>query len=466
MNKLSDYSLVWKLLLVPVVALSGFAMYLTYSSVVLLSGNALLKEIRDTDFPILNVAGKNLEIYEDVAVALNMAAATGEVELLDVAKNKASELLDGYEILEKLDTEHRSQIEKLKSGFNAYFAQAIDVAQRLTTKAGMPGAAQIMKMRDARDAYLSASVSYRDFAEKEFHNTVGEAIERSESARVWGAVIGVFMLIVIAVLTLLVTRGIVALEKRVKDRSRMLAEVNSELEHEIEKLKAAELQLRDLSSHLQSVREEEKTSIAREVHDDLGGTLAALKIGVYLLADNLSASNETAPFLEQVQSMSHLIDDAVGATRRIISDLRPTVLDDLGLMAALEWQCAQFHQRTGIECRVNCIEDKGGLDNQRSIALFRILQEAMTNVSRHSGASRVEIEFHHNDEEVVLSIIDNGRGMPEGNSISPNSYGIRGMRERTGQLNGKIMFDTPLGSGFCVTVILPLSASNNEEERT
>ncbi len=464
MRKLSDYSLTWKLLLVPVVATFGFVVYLIYSSLVLSDGNTLLKEIRDSDFPILEVAGKNLERYEDVAVALNTAAATGEVELLGVAKNKASEILNSYETLEKLDTAHKSEIEKLKSGFNAYFSLAVDVAQRMTTKTGMPSAEQLMKMRDARDAYLSGSVAYRDIAEKEFHVTVGEAIGRSERARAWGTVIGIFMLFVIAVLTWLVTRGIVALERGVAERNEMLAAANSGLEHEIEKLRTAEQQLRDLSSHLQVVREEEKTSIAREVHDDLGGTLTALKIDVYWLAEKLPASKDATPFLEHVKSMSQLIDDAVGAMRRIITDLRPTVLDDLGLLAALEWQCAQFHQRTGIEYWVNCIEDKGKLDDQRSIALFRIFQEALTNVSRHSGASRVEVEFHHSDEEVILSIIDNGRGTPEEHTISPSSYGIRGMRERVEQLSGKIKFDTPPSGGFGVTVILSLSASNNKEE--
>lgn len=172
------------------------------------------------------------------------------------------------------------------------------------------------------------------------------------------------------------------------------------------------------------------------------------------------------PILEHVVSMSQLVDNAVNVTRHIISDLRPTVLDDLGLRAALEWQCAQFHQRTGIEYWVNCIEDKGNLDKQYSITLFRIFQEALTNILRHSGASRVEVEFHHNDEEAVLSITDNGCGMPEDNTISPNSYGIRGMVERAKQLNGKIKFDTPPGGGFSITVILPLSANNKEEERT
>ena len=453
-------------MLVPIVATLGFAAYLIYSSLVLSGGNFLLKEIRDTDFPILEMAEENLDGYTSVMDALNSAAATGEAEFINVAKGKASEILGSYETLKKLDPALRSEIEKLESGFNAYFALAMDIALRLAAKTNAPSSQQISEMRAARDAYLSASVAYRDIAEKDFHETVGEAIGKSERAQVWGTIIGTLMLFIIAALTLLVTRGIVALEKRIAERNKMLVEVNSKLEYEIEKLKAAEQQLRNLSLHLQTVREEEKTSIAREIHDDLGGTLTALKIDVYWLADKLPANEETAPFLEHVKSMSQLIDNAVGVTRRIITDLRPTVLDDLGLLAALEWQCAQFHQRTGIECLVNCIGDKGKLDDQRSIVLFRIFQEALTNISRHSSASRVEVEFHHNEEEVVLSIIDNGRGIPEDHAVSSGSYGIRGMRERAEQLNGKIKLDIPPGGGFSVTVILPLPTDNKEEERT
>ncbi|MDE2118210.1 MAG: response regulator [Betaproteobacteria bacterium] len=227
---------------------------------------------------------------------------------------------------------------------------------------------------------------------------------------------------------------------------------------DITERKQMEHQLRDLAAHLQTVREEEKAGIAREIHDDLGSTLTALKMGTHQLKAELSQDKNAKPLLEQVESLSQLINIAAGFTRHIISDLRPTILDDLGLLAAIEWQAAQFHKRTGIECRVNCIGDKGDLDKLRSIALFRILQEALTNVTRHSGASRVEIEFHHSDEEVVLSIHDNGCGLPEGRAVKSGSYGMLGMIERVEQLGGTIRFDTPPGGGLGVTVIFPLPA--------
>jgi PAS domain S-box-containing protein len=230
--------------------------------------------------------------------------------------------------------------------------------------------------------------------------------------------------------------------------------------------KAGEQQLRKLTAHIQTAREEEKTRIAREIHDDLGGTLTALKMEAYRLAGKLSGNEQTAPLLDRVESMTQLIDNAVGVTRRVISDLHPTIIDDLGLVAALEWQCGQFQKRTGIACEVIAAEDRDDerkLDKTPSINLFRIFQEALTNVSQHSGANRVSVEFHQSDEEIILSISDNGRGLPEKHVIAQTSYGMRGMRERVEQMHGQILFDSPHGGGLRVTVILPRAAGHNKE---
>lgn len=240
------------------------------------------------------------------------------------------------------------------------------------------------------------------------------------------------------------------------------------LSRDITEREQAQRQMSDLSVHFQNVREEEKARIAREIHDDLGGTLTALKMDVYWLAEELSANKQAAQFLKQIESMSQLIDSAVSVTRSVITGLRPTILDDLGLLATLEWQAAQFQQRTGIECKVNCIEDiesKGKQDKRRSIALFRIFQEALTNISRHSGASKVQVEYQHGDDEIMLSISDNGCGLPIDRNAASNTYGILGMTERIGQLGGRIKFDSSPGEGLSVTVILPLAADNRKEER-
>ena len=236
---------------------------------------------------------------------------------------------------------------------------------------------------------------------------------------------------------------------------------------DITERKLLERQLRDLTAHLLTVREEEKTGIAREIHDDLGGTLTALKMEAYWLADELSANREPERLLGHVKLMAQLIDDATNVTRRIITGLRPTILDDLGLLAALEWQAEQFHKRTGIECRVNCVHAEGFEnmpDNSQSINLFRMFQETLTNASRHSSASRVEVEFICNDDEIMLSVSDNGRGMPENHVVASPSYGLLGMTERAKQLGGTINFNSPSGGGFSVTVSLP-PAGNKEMEK-
>ncbi|MDH4233998.1 MAG: PAS domain S-box protein [Gallionella sp.] len=230
--------------------------------------------------------------------------------------------------------------------------------------------------------------------------------------------------------------------------------------------KATERRMRDLTAHLQTIREEEKSSIAREIHDDLGGTLTALKMETYWLEDELSVHKKSGPLLKHVESISQLADNAVGVMRRVITGLRPTILDDLGLLAALEWQAGQFYKNTGIACRVNSIEDNVKIDKIRSIALFRIFQETLTNVTRHSGASRVEVEFRCSDDEVMLSASDNGRGLPEGHIIEPTSFGVRGMHERVEQLGGQIKFENAPSGGFCVTVILPLHVDKRKEVRT
>jgi PAS domain S-box-containing protein len=238
---------------------------------------------------------------------------------------------------------------------------------------------------------------------------------------------------------------------------------------DITEKRLAEQQQREHVAHLQAVREEEKTHIAREIHDELGGTLTALKMEFHWLAQEAAGCNAAARMLDHIESMSQLLDSAAGISRRIMSELHPTILDAFGFQAALEWQAAQFHKRTGIECLVNCTQDDHHGDDGRctqeqscetelnkvqAINLFRIFQESLTNVAKHSGASRVETELYFGCG-VALSVRDNGRGLPAGHTIASTSYGMRGMAERVKQLGGEIRFDSPSGGGFEVTVKLP-----------
>jgi PAS domain S-box-containing protein len=238
---------------------------------------------------------------------------------------------------------------------------------------------------------------------------------------------------------------------------------------DITERKRAELETRMLSKHIQTAREEEKASLARDIHDELGSTLAALKMDASWLADKLKAEKNLLPLQERIKAITDLLETATKSTRRIITDLRPAILDDFGLLAAIKWQADQFHKRTGIECRVTCNANEGyncddELDKSLSINLFRIFQESLANVARHSGASRVEAEFLLNNNEVVLTIRDNGRGLPEGHRIASTSYGIRGMRERTMHLGGEFKIDSPPDGGLRVTVKLPIPVTSNPEQ--
>lgn len=232
--------------------------------------------------------------------------------------------------------------------------------------------------------------------------------------------------------------------------------------------KSAERQLRNLTMHLQTVREEEKANIAREIHDDLGSTLTALKMDINWLIDELTVTKNTKPLLEHAESMAKLLDDAARVTRDVITDLRPTVLDDLGLCAAIEWQADLFQKRTHIQCSVNCRTDNrdNNLGKLQTINMFRIFQESLTNVARHSGASKVEVELLYGIEDVILEIKDNGCGLPDNHTIAQTSFGILGMRERAEQMGGRINFRNLPDGGLSVIVTLSSNIDQRSEGTT
>lgn len=229
-----------KLLLVPVVATLSFAAYLIYSTYVISDANSVLAEFRDIDYPILDAIEKNRSSHEKIVDALHTAAATGEIEFLSIARVRASEMISRYETLERLDTAHSKTVQSLKAEFTRYLDQAVDIAQRMASRREMPNPQHISSMRASRDRYLSDAANYQIVAERDFHQDIDQEIARADQARRWGMAIGVFMLAVIALLTFMVTRGILALEKIVSDRNRMLLKANADLEQEIAKLTEAE----------------------------------------------------------------------------------------------------------------------------------------------------------------------------------------------------------------------------------
>jgi PAS domain S-box-containing protein len=224
-----------------------------------------------------------------------------------------------------------------------------------------------------------------------------------------------------------------------------------------EELTHSREQLRQLSAHLQSIREEQRTSIAREIHDELGQSLTGLKMDLSWLDKRLP---EDLPGLrEKTKSMSQLIDATIQSTRRIAAELRPGVLDDLGLWAAIEWQAQEFQHRTGIQCTlISQVEDLN-LDKDRSTALFRIFQETLTNVARHANATHVRITLIEQAEAVLLEVKDNGRGIRKAELTDTKSFGLLGIRERALILGGEATISGSPHAGTTVTVKLPRTTS-------
>lgn len=211
--------------------------------------------------------------------------------------------------------------------------------------------------------------------------------------------------------------------------------------------------LRALAAHLQTAREDEKAHIAREIHDELGGTLTALKMDNFWVARRLPRGD--VALAEKVDAMGRLIDGAVQTTRRISTELRPTVLDDLGLVAAIEWQVNEFRNRMGVDCVFSAEPPTVELDEKRAIALFRILQECLTNIARHAQATRVETRLTATEREISLEVRDNGCGMDESRVSNPLSHGLRGILERTHHLGGTASVSSQPGRGTTISVALP-----------
>lgn len=232
----------------------------------------------------------------------------------------------------------------------------------------------------------------------------------------------------------------------------MVADITERRQTEME-IKESREQLRQLSSHLQRAREEEKARIAREIHDELGGTLTALKMDIFWLTRKLPQN--LAPLLSKTDTMSALVDSAVQTTRRICTELRPTILDDLGLVAAIEWQVREYEIRTGIECVLHLDESGISPDGDGSIALFRILQESFTNIIRHAHATRVEIALHREGDNIMMQIKDNGVGISEDKVLNPLSHGIRGMIERAWDLGGALSVSDAPGRGTVIYALIP-----------
>ena len=238
------------------------------------------------------------------------------------------------------------------------------------------------------------------------------------------------------------------------DMNRMLSAELAERALTEQRLRTSEESLRALAEHLQTVREEERIHIAREIHDELGQALTGLKYDIAALIKASAEAPETMP--TKAQSCNQAIDRIINAVRRISSGLRPEVLDEIGLAAAFEWQAREWSRRTGIRCSVEISPGFTDPDKQRSTALFRIFQELLTNVARHANATRVNVTLA-DAESLALKVEDNGRGIQESEFESPRSLGFLGLRERVLAFGGSIDVKGHEGKGTTVSVCIPLT---------
>lgn len=224
-----------------------------------------------------------------------------------------------------------------------------------------------------------------------------------------------------------------------------------------EALRQSRDELRDLSAAAHLVREQERGRVARELHDELGQALTTLKMDVQWLGANTPFSQ--SGFRDKLFAMDKLLDATVAATRRISSDLRPLMLDDLGLIPAAEWLVQNFTERSGIACSLSITDDDLDLKDPHASTLFRMLQESLTNIARHAQASRVEVRLGYTEGAVALSVKDDGRGFDPA-ATRKNSFGLLGLRERAHLLGGEVRIDSAAGQGTTITVRVPLAAES------
>jgi len=228
----------------------------------------------------------------------------------------------------------------------------------------------------------------------------------------------------------------------------------AELQAAIAQLESSRAQVLLLAQHEQIRREEDRARMAREIHDELGQALAGLKMDLAWLQKHTGPKQKD--LLQKFRDMSDLVDTTIQGVRRIATELRPGMLDDLGLVPAMEWQLQEFQKRSGIRCRFTSSLEEVALGAEETTVLFRILQEALTNVARHASATRVEVSLDKEQGYVRLRVQDNGRGITESEVDGSRSFGLMGMRERVLLHSGDFSIQGSPGRGTTVVIKLPL----------
>ena len=212
-------------------------------------------------------------------------------------------------------------------------------------------------------------------------------------------------------------------------------------------------QLRNLSAHLQDIREDERANIAREIHDELGERLTGIRLDISWIENQVSSAGK--PVSDKFPALIQMVDDTIKTIRKISTELRPSILDDFGLADALEWQATEFEKRTGISCKVKSFLKESITNKKIEITLFRIFQESLTNISRHAAAKNVWAQLSKQENMLELTITDDGVGMDLEKVKSKQTLGLMGMKERVLMVNGEYNINSTIGTGTTITVSIP-----------
>ena len=223
---------------------------------------------------------------------------------------------------------------------------------------------------------------------------------------------------------------------------------------ELELLRSQQ-QLREFSSHIQDAKEQERLRIAREVHDEIGGLLTAIKMDLAWMKERLPRTKKI--LTDKTTTIENMVDKAMTAARNLAHSLRPGYIDSFGIVAAIEMEAGEFEQRTGIKCLLSHNDEEMEIDlhPDASIALFRIFQESLTNIMKHAQASEVRILVQNSPQSIELNISDNGRGFSQDARHKPRSFGLRGIQERVAHFGGQVSFISAPGDGTTISVTIP-----------
>lgn len=320
-----------------------------------------------------------------------------------------------------------------------YLQIAHEVFIPLVQKGDHDGAAKVLlsRMKPLYEKHAQAVGEIVDVASKEARDGEVFAANQVRFYKVVMATVGLALLLIGGLLSSLIARGI----------SRQTEELQSSFE-----------ELRALAARLQNVREEERERVSREIHDQLGQSLTAIKLDVASLIREIPEIQHSAP--AKARSVVALVDETIQTVRRIASDLRPQMLDALGLVATIEWAGEEFGARTGMKCSLDIPSEDIAVDQERATAIFRIFQETLTNVARHAEANEVRARLAAEDGKLTLEVSDDGRGIPSEKLRKGRSLGILGMRERATLLGGDLTILSPPGKGTQVRVQIPLLSNS------